>query len=53
MRPRPGGFTYTPAELDVMVEDIAALKAAGVAGVVLGCLTAAGEVDVQATTRWV
>jgi len=38
IRPRSGNFTYTPAELDVMVRDIAFCKAKGCAGVVSGAL---------------
>lgn len=45
VRPRPGGFAYSPAELDVMAADISDADEAGAAGVVLGALTAAGKVD--------
>lgn len=48
IRPRPGGFRYSPLELDVMVNDIAAAAAEGAAGVVVGVLTGAGTVDAGA-----
>lgn len=51
VRPRTGGFVYTASELEVMLADIAAFKSAGVQGVVFGCLTAEGEVDVEAARR--
>jgi copper homeostasis protein len=45
IRPRAGDFHYTPAEIDVMIADIAAAVRAGAAGVVVGALTSHGEVD--------
>lgn len=51
IRPRPGDFLYTPWEVDTMVEDIRAFKAAGAHGVVFGALDARGKVDVTTTTR--
>ena len=36
IRPRAGGFVYSPAELAVMQADIAAAREAGFAGVVIG-----------------
>lgn len=36
IRPRPGDFIYGPRDLDVMLGDIAAVRQAGLAGVVLG-----------------
>lgn len=48
IRPRPGGFVYSPAELDVMVADVRAVVDAGVHGVVVGALTPAGLVDTAA-----
>lgn len=48
IRPRPGGFTYSPIELDVMATDIEAAAAEGVAGVVVGALTTSDDVDAGA-----
>ncbi len=45
VRPRGGDFLYSAREFASMVDDIRALKALGVAGVVVGCLTAEGEID--------
>lgn len=45
VRPRPGGFRYDASEIAVQVRDVAAAIAAGAAGVVVGALTPAGEVD--------
>ncbi len=45
IRPRGGDFVYSPHELDIMSEDIAFAKTAGVDGVVLGLLNADGEID--------
>ena len=39
IRPRGGDFLYSDVELDIMKEDILALKQAGADGVVLGLLT--------------
>lgn len=51
VRPRAGDFVYSAAELATMAAEIAYFRTLGVAGVVLGVLTAAGEVDVAATSR--
>jgi copper homeostasis protein len=45
VRPRGGDFLYTEIELAAMIADVRALRRLGVAGVVLGCLTAEGEID--------
>lgn len=50
-RVRPGPFVYTASELHATLDDIRTLKAAGADGVVLGALTPAGAVDVDATAR--
>ena len=44
IRPRPGGFVYSAAELAIMRADIALCRDLGCAGVVLGALDAAGRV---------
>lgn len=46
VRPRAGDFVFDDLESDVMRRDIETCKALGCAGVVLGALTADGEVDV-------
>ncbi|MGI4824017.1 MAG: copper homeostasis protein CutC [Janthinobacterium lividum] len=46
IRPRPGGFVYSPGELAIMRADIELCRSLGCAGVVLGVLDAAGRVDV-------
>jgi copper homeostasis protein len=49
VRPRGGDFLYTPTEFEVMTEDIRLAKSLGADGVVIGCLTAAGDVDMDRT----
>lgn len=50
IRPRGGDFLYSETEFDTMVEDIRALRAEGVSGVVIGCLTPDGRID-EARTK--
>ena len=45
VRPRGGDFLYSDAEFNSMVGDVEALRDLGVAGVVVGCLTADGAID--------
>lgn len=45
VRPRGGDFLYSDAEFRSMLADVAALREIGVAGVVVGCLTADGAID--------
>lgn len=45
VRPRGGDFLYSALEFRSMLEDVMALKELGVAGVVVGCLTADGAID--------
>ena len=52
IRPRGGDFLYTEAEQDVIVDDIFAARRAGVDGVVVGALTADGDIDVEACERF-
>ena len=51
IRPRGGDFLYSPLELDIMEEDIRAAREAGADGVVFGCLTPEGELDLPAMER--
>jgi copper homeostasis protein len=45
IRPRAGDFVYENAEVEAMLDDIAHCRALGCDGVVVGALTAEGEVD--------
>ena len=45
IRPRGGDFLYSEREFASMLDDVAALRDSGAAGVVFGCLTAAGAID--------
>ena len=45
IRPRGGDFLYTDLEFEVMQRDIMACKKLGVDGVVIGLLTADGDID--------
>ena len=51
IRPRGGDFLYSEIEVEMMLRDIAAAKAARAGGVVFGCLTADGQVDAKLTER--
>lgn len=47
IRPRGGDFLYTDLEIQTMIKDIQAAKEFQVDGIVIGCLTANGDVDVK------
>ncbi len=47
VRPRPGGFCYSPSDLDVMLRDARAFLAGGAAGLAFGVLRENGEIDVE------
>lgn len=51
IRPRGGDFLYTPLEQERMEEDIRLCRELGVDGVVIGCLTPEGEVDMEMNRR--
>ncbi len=51
IRPRDGDFVFSPAELDQMRRDIDAVRAAGLAGVVLGASAPGGTLDTEAMTQ--
>ena len=51
IRPRGGDFVYPDDEVAQMADEIAFCKRSGVAGVVFGLLTRAGEIDVENTKR--
>lgn len=47
IRPRGGDFLYSALEHRIMLKDIEIARELGVDGVVIGCLTPEGEVDMQ------
>ena len=51
IRPRGGDFRYSPLEERIMLEDIANARRLGADGVVLGCLTIDGTVDLPLMGR--
>ena len=46
IRPRSGDFLYSPIEQRIMLKNIDNARRLGADGIVLGCLTADGEVDI-------
>ena len=48
MRPRAGDFLYSPEEIQMMAMQVRSLREAGASGFVVGCLTAAGDLDGEA-----
>lgn len=46
IRPRGGDFLYSPIEQEIMLHDIKVARQLGADGVVFGCLTAEGDIDV-------
>jgi len=53
IRPRAGDFVYEAAELAAALDDIAHCRSLGCDGVVVGALTADGELDRDACARFV
>lgn len=51
IRPRGGDFLYTPLEIERMEEDIRMCQKLCVDGVVIGCLTKDGDVDIEANRK--
>ncbi len=49
VRPRGGDFLYSEAEFLTMLEDVRLIREAGAQGVVTGCLTPEGRVDLART----
>jgi copper homeostasis protein len=49
IRPRGGDFLYSELEFATMLDDVRAMKELGVAGVVIGSLTADGRIDEKRT----
>lgn len=48
IRPRRGDFLYSPGEVEVMCRDIEEAVSLGANGVVIGALTAEGDIDLHA-----
>ncbi|MFD4421597.1 copper homeostasis protein CutC [Agromyces sp. NPDC058484] len=53
VRPREGGYVYTAEEVETQLADIRAVVEAGAGGVVIGALTADGQIDRPAVERLV
>jgi copper homeostasis protein len=51
IRPRGGDFLYTQLEQEIMLHDIKVARQLGADGVVFGCLTAEGNVDIPAMKK--
>ncbi len=51
IRPRGGDFVYTELEAERMLDDIRMCRQLGVDGVVFGCLTKEGDVDIPLCQR--
>lgn len=47
IRPRGGHFYYNSMEIDMMLHDIEICKQANIQGIVFGCLTASGNIDLS------
>lgn len=47
VRPREGDFDFADADIEVMLSDIATIRAAGIAGVVLGASRHDGRLDLE------
>lgn len=53
IRPRAGDFQWSEAELDLICDEISAVSALGLAGVVIGAATSTGALDRAGLTRMV
>lgn len=51
VRPRYGDFLYTEPEFSILLEDVVMFRRLGAEGVVVGCLTAGGELDLERMKR--
>ena len=51
IRPREGSFLYSDDEVDAMCRDIVLCRELGLHGVVIGALTAEGDVDTEACRK--
>ncbi|MDR1851105.1 MAG: hypothetical protein LBR21_00390 [Propionibacteriaceae bacterium] len=53
LRPRAGGFHYTPGEIAIVSRDIEILRELSVGSVVIGALDDSNQVDFKAVETWV
>lgn len=53
IRAREGGFCYTETEIETMCKDIEFCRNMGVHGVVIGALTATGDIDMKACRKMI
>lgn len=51
IRPRGGDFLYTPQEQEIMYHDIRLAAQSGADGIVTGCLTPEGDIDIPAMKK--
>jgi copper homeostasis protein len=51
IRPRGGDFLYSHLEQEIMLHDIKVARQLGADGVVFGCLTAEGDIDIPAMKK--
>src|ERR1017187_5722664 len=51
IRPRAGDFVYSDDDIEIMSKDIAVAKEFGVDGVVIGALTADGEIGAETMSQ--
>jgi copper homeostasis protein CutC len=51
VRPRGGDYVYSPAEIDIMLNQIAVVRSIGAAGIVTGALDPHDEIDVASMAR--
>ena len=51
LRPRFGDFLYSDYEMDILEEEVAEFRKAGADGVVIGCLTPEGDLDLDKMKR--
>ena len=52
IRPRGGDFLYSELEHKTMLKDLEICRELGVDGVVIGCLTPEGDVDIPRCRKW-
>jgi len=51
IRPRGGDFLYSKLELEIMLKDVENARSLGADGVVFGCLTQKGDVDIPSMEK--